>query len=159
MKRARRRSDEHSIELERGAPAPRLEQRRRYPVGGAADRRQPQRRHPTHPTAASHSTDPWQTPRSRAPKVYADHGYDHDKYRTLVLELGITAVIARRGTEHGSRLGRLRWVVERSIALLHWFRRPHPSKELGVLGRSRRARSAATYLLVVRPQPGQAWSR
>ena len=32
-------------------------------------------------------------------------------------------VIARRGTEHGSGLGVYRWVVEQSIALLHWFRR------------------------------------
>jgi hypothetical protein len=31
--------------------------------------------------------------------------------------------IARRGTEHGSGLGVHRWVVEQSIALLHWFRR------------------------------------
>ncbi len=30
---------------------------------------------------------------------------------------------ARRGTEHGSGLGVHRWVVEQSIALLHWFRR------------------------------------
>jgi len=32
-------------------------------------------------------------------------------------------VIARRGTGHGSGLGVHRWVVEQSIALLHWFRR------------------------------------
>ncbi len=36
---------------------------------------------------------------------------------------GITPVIARRGTEHGSGLGIHRWVVEQTIALLHWFRR------------------------------------
>ena len=30
----------------------------------------------------------------------------------------------RRGTEHGSGLGVHRWVVEQSIALLHWFRPP-----------------------------------
>jgi hypothetical protein len=29
----------------------------------------------------------------------------------------------RRGTEHGSGWGKLRWVVEQSFALLHWFRR------------------------------------
>ncbi len=62
-------------------------------------------------------------PRSRAPKVYADRGYDHDKYGTLLRQLGITPVIARRGTEHGSGLGKLRWVVDRSFALLHWLRR------------------------------------
>jgi hypothetical protein len=32
-------------------------------------------------------------------------------------------VIARRGTGHGSGLGVHRWVVEQSLALLHWFRR------------------------------------
>ena len=37
-------------------------------------------------------------------------------------------MIARRGTEHGSGLGVHywvveHWVVEQSIALLHWFRR------------------------------------
>jgi transposase len=40
----------------------------------------------------------------------------------FVLYTGIP-VIARRGTEHGSGLGVHRWVVEQSIALLHWFRR------------------------------------
>lgn len=32
-------------------------------------------------------------------------------------------VIARRDTEHGSGLGRFRWVVERAFAWLHNFRR------------------------------------
>ena len=32
-------------------------------------------------------------------------------------------MIARRGTEHGCGLGVHRWVVEQSLALLHWFRR------------------------------------
>ena len=36
---------------------------------------------------------------------------------------GITPVIARRGTEHGSGLGTYRWFVEQSLALLHRFRR------------------------------------
>jgi transposase len=44
-------------------------------------------------------------PRRRPDTVYADRGYDHDKYRRLVRELGITPVIARRGTDHGSGLG------------------------------------------------------
>jgi IS5 family transposase len=62
-------------------------------------------------------------PRQRPAKAYADRGYDHDKYRKQVREKGITPVIARRATEHGSGLGTYRWVVEQSIALLHWFRR------------------------------------
>jgi hypothetical protein len=35
----------------------------------------------------------------------------------------ITPVIARRGQEHGSGLGVHHWVVEQTVALLHWFRR------------------------------------
>ncbi|MFF7146108.1 transposase [Streptomyces nodosus] len=35
----------------------------------------------------------------------------------------VNPVIARRGTEHGSGLGTQRWVVERTFAHLHWFRR------------------------------------
>ncbi|MGA6159120.1 transposase [Stenotrophomonas sp. NPDC087984] len=62
-------------------------------------------------------------PRRRPKALYADRGYDHDKYRKQVRAIGITPVIARRGTEHGSGLGVHRWVVEQSFALLHWFRR------------------------------------
>lgn len=62
-------------------------------------------------------------PRRRPEVVYADRGYDHDKYRDLVRDLGIQPKIARRGTEHGSGLGVYRWVVEGALALLHWFRR------------------------------------
>jgi transposase len=55
--------------------------------------------------------------------VTADRGYDHDKYRRLLRERGIRPEIARRQTEHGSGLGRFRWVVERSFAWLHNFKR------------------------------------
>jgi len=62
-------------------------------------------------------------PRRRPDRVTADRGYDHDKYRRLLRELGITPEIARRKTEHGSGLGRARWVVERTFAWLHHFKR------------------------------------
>jgi len=62
-------------------------------------------------------------PRLRADRVIADRGYDHDKYRRELWARGVKPVIARRATEHGSGLGRLRWVVERSFAWLHQFRR------------------------------------
>jgi transposase len=55
--------------------------------------------------------------------LIADRGYDHDKYRQLVRERGIEPLIARRQTQHGSRLGRYRWVVERTFAWLHNFKR------------------------------------
>ena len=62
-------------------------------------------------------------PRRRPDRVTADRGYDHDKYRRQLRERGITPEIARRQTEHGSGLGRARWVVERTFAWLHNFKR------------------------------------
>ncbi|MGW5782113.1 IS5 family transposase [Streptomyces sp. NPDC003863] len=62
-------------------------------------------------------------PRRRPDMLLADRGYDHDKYRRLVWARGIKPVIARRGVPHGSGLGIYRWVVERTIAWLHGFRR------------------------------------
>jgi len=62
-------------------------------------------------------------PRRRPDTVIGDRGYDHDKYRRLVRERGIKPLIARRGSEHGSGLGTLRWIVERTFAHLHQFKR------------------------------------
>ena len=62
-------------------------------------------------------------PRQKPDRLLADRGYDHDKYRRLLWARSIKPVIARRGTEHGSGLGRQRWVVERGFAHLHNFRR------------------------------------
>ncbi len=62
-------------------------------------------------------------PRRRPDLLLADRGYGHDKYRRLVWAQGIKPVIARRGVPHGSGLGIHRWVVERTIAWLHGFRR------------------------------------
>jgi transposase len=55
--------------------------------------------------------------------IYADRGYDSDPHRQVLRQRGITPVIARRRTEHGSQLGKFRWVVERTHAWLHHFRR------------------------------------
>ena len=62
-------------------------------------------------------------PRRRPLLIIADRGYDHDKYRRLLRRRGIRHRIARRQTAHGSGLGRWRWVVERSFAWLHAFKR------------------------------------
>jgi transposase len=62
-------------------------------------------------------------PRQKPDLVIADRGYDHDKYRRLLRDRGIGHRIARRGSPHGSGLGRERWVVERGFAHLHNFRR------------------------------------
>ena len=62
-------------------------------------------------------------PRRKPDLVLADRGYDHDKYRRILRARGIAHRIARRGTAHGSGIGRQRWVVERGFAHLHNFRR------------------------------------
>ncbi|MET9085634.1 IS5 family transposase [Streptomyces sp. NPDC004237] len=62
-------------------------------------------------------------PRHRPDALLADRGYDHDKYRRLLWQRGIRPVIAERGQPHGTGLGIFRYVVERTIAWLHGFRR------------------------------------
>ena len=62
-------------------------------------------------------------PRRRPERVIADRGYDHNKYRRELRRRGIRSGIARRRTAHGSGLGRARWVVERTFAWLHHFKR------------------------------------
>lgn len=62
-------------------------------------------------------------PRRKPDSLFADRGYDHDIYRDQVRARGIVPAIARRGTRHGTGLGTYRWVVERSFAWLHGFRR------------------------------------
>jgi hypothetical protein len=47
-------------------------------------------------------------PRQQRDVVLGDRGYDHDTYRRLLWARGIKPTIARRGTEHGSRLGKRR---------------------------------------------------
>lgn len=62
-------------------------------------------------------------PRRRPAKLHADKGYDHAFCRRACWERGIVPCIARRGIESSQRLGRHRWVVERTFAWLARFRR------------------------------------
>jgi len=62
-------------------------------------------------------------PRRKRDSLFADRGYDHDIYRDQVRDRGIVPAIARRGTRHGTGLDTYRWVVERTFAWLHGFRR------------------------------------
>jgi transposase len=62
-------------------------------------------------------------PRHRPDILFADRGYDHDKYRRLLRERCIRPVIAEREQPHGTGLGTSRWVVEPTISWLHGFRR------------------------------------
>lgn len=62
-------------------------------------------------------------PRSRPNKLDADKGYESRANRRGLRRRGIQPRIARKGVESRTRLGRNRWVVERSLAWLHNFRR------------------------------------
>lgn len=62
-------------------------------------------------------------PRRRPAAIYADRGYDHEGHRRQVRARGIRPRIARRSTPHGSGLGTVRWVIERTVAWYHGMRR------------------------------------
>jgi transposase len=62
-------------------------------------------------------------PRRRPAKLHADKGYDYPEKRRALRRRGITPRIARRGVESRERLGRFRWVVERTLAWVLAFRK------------------------------------
>lgn len=62
-------------------------------------------------------------PRKRPAKLHADKGYDYPEKRRALRRRGIRPRIARRGVESNERLGRYRWVVERSQSWLVAFRK------------------------------------
>ena len=62
-------------------------------------------------------------PRRRPAKLHADKGYDLPRCRAYLRRRGITARIARRGVESKDRLGRVRWVVERTVSWLVRYKR------------------------------------
>ncbi|KWH30891.1 transposase [Burkholderia cepacia] len=57
-------------------------------------------------------------PRKRPSKLHVDKGYDFARCRRYPRLRGIKARIAPLGVESSERLGRHRWVVERTYA---WF--------------------------------------
>jgi len=62
--------------------------------------------------------------RKRPNKAFADRAYDaEEKIRQALRQRGIEPFIAKRNTDHGSGLGKHRWVVEGVFAWLFKFRR------------------------------------
>jgi transposase len=62
-------------------------------------------------------------PKRKPDSVTADKAYhSHDREMALWLR-GIEPVLPRRGEDEDTNLGRVRWVVERTISWLHQFRR------------------------------------
>lgn len=62
-------------------------------------------------------------PKRRPGVLQGDRGYDSQPHRDRLWAQGITPILARRRTPHGSGLGVHRWVVERTHAWLHRYRR------------------------------------
>jgi transposase len=62
-------------------------------------------------------------PKQLPDEVYADRGYDNDYARGILEWLGVETHIGRKGTPHGSGLGKVRWVVERTISWIKGLRR------------------------------------
>ena len=61
--------------------------------------------------------------RKRPDKLHADKGYDYPRCRQALTRRHIRVRIARKGIDSSVRLGRHRWVVERTLAWLNHFRR------------------------------------
>ena len=62
-------------------------------------------------------------PRKRPAKLHPDKAYDYPHLRRALRARGIAPRIARRGIDSSGKLGRHRWVVERTLAWLLGFRR------------------------------------
>ena len=62
-------------------------------------------------------------PRKRPAKLHADKAYDSASLRRALRSRSIVPRIARRGIDSSERLGRHRWVVERTLSWLLGCRR------------------------------------
>ena len=61
--------------------------------------------------------------RKRPAKLHADKGYDYPRCRQALRRRHIRVRIARKSIDSSQRLGRHRWVVERTLSWLSRFRR------------------------------------
>jgi len=61
--------------------------------------------------------------RKRPGKLHADKAYDLPRCRRFLHRRHIQVRIARKGIDSSARLGRHRWVIERTLAWLNRYRR------------------------------------
>ncbi len=61
--------------------------------------------------------------RKRPAKLHADKGYDYPRCRQALTKRHIKVRIARKGVDSSERLGRHRWVIERTLSWLNRYRR------------------------------------
>jgi transposase len=62
-------------------------------------------------------------PRRRPNKLHADKAYDHRRCRDACRRRRMRPRIARRGVDTSQKLGRYRWVIERTFAWFNKLRR------------------------------------
>jgi transposase len=62
-------------------------------------------------------------PKRKPGAVLGDRAYSSEPHREKLRRRGIKPFLAKRGAPHGSGLGKVRWVVERTFSWLHGFRR------------------------------------
>jgi transposase len=65
----------------------------------------------------------WGRPRKRPAKLHADKAYDIPRCRQALRTRHLACCSARKGIDSSERLGRHRWVVERTLAWLNRYRR------------------------------------
>ncbi|ESU50684.1 transposase [Streptomyces sp. HCCB10043] len=110
---------------EDGQQAPPDLRRTRYRSQGHHDRGQPQRCHPDPRPGRRHPARPRPPgrPRRRPEALLGGKGYDSDPNRDALRRRRILPVISRKGSPNIKGIGRLRYVVEQTFALLHHFKR------------------------------------
>jgi transposase len=62
-------------------------------------------------------------PKRRPASLLGDRGYRGKPASAELRRRGIKPIIPQQGMQHGSGLGRQRWVVERTLSWLHQHRR------------------------------------
>ena len=62
-------------------------------------------------------------PRRRFKQTQGDRAYHSQRHRVELRKRHTRPILARRGVEHGSGLGKYRWVVERTLSWIHQNRR------------------------------------
>ncbi|MGW2051634.1 IS5 family transposase [Streptomyces sp. NPDC001858] len=94
------------------------------------------------PMVAGHQTrhDPHRGRHFKPQRLHADKAYDRPDLRRWLRGKRIGVRIARKGIESSERLGRRRWVIERTMSWLSGYRRlspryeRHPRNYLAFLG-------------------------
>jgi transposase len=94
------------------------------------------------PMITGHQTrhDPYRGRYFKPQRLHADKAYDIPHLRKWLRGRRIGVRIARKGIESGERLGRRRWVIERTMSWLTGYRRlnhryeRHPRNYLAFLG-------------------------